>query len=271
MLFKRVFAFALVAILLLSVCIPAFAHTTLQVYLFDGEGSTSVGGELMGWKINETCHTNGTSFLFRFDSTTNGGFTSTQKTNIRNGLYLWVSSPFTFSETNNSTGVIVYSPSLSASTPVTLFMQHDSSGHITAWTMYVNPTYATTVRIAREFGHIIGLNNLTSTLNKNKIMYSGTDGTATAPHTQDKWGAKVITGYHSSHTWTYEYSTLSKHLKKCTKCGGYKTEGCTYNSSGYCTKCGHQQSVSGDGFFEPIEAILPSVEGHKRTPNHCII
>ena len=107
-------------------------------------------------------------------------------------------------------------------------------------------TYST---IVHELGHAVGLTDLYTLNNSNKIMYYTNNGrTATDPHTQDKWGVKVITGYHTSHTWSYVFyltnGGVNQHRRRCTSCKGIKynsVENCTYNASGVCTKCGTPQ------------------------------
>lgn len=60
----RIAASFLTAAILAAICIPVLAHGTLQVYLFDGQGSTAVGGESIGWSLDETRHLNTTSIKF---------------------------------------------------------------------------------------------------------------------------------------------------------------------------------------------------------------
>lgn len=45
---KKAIAFLVSVLIVSAVCLPALAHTTLQVNLFDGNGSSAVGTELIG-------------------------------------------------------------------------------------------------------------------------------------------------------------------------------------------------------------------------------
>ena len=239
----------------------------MQVYLFDGNGSAAVGTNDMGWIINETKHTNGTTIKYKFDDNTNGGFLSTQKSTISAGFALWNTSPINISQdTTNAVGTVINNPNLGSSVFALLVTSTNSSGHITSWNLQVNTSKTITgVKMAHEMGHIIGLRDLSTTSNKSKIMYQNDSRTATTPHAQDLWGAKIIMGNHASHTWTYVYHSVNKHRKLCTACGGYKTEACTPNANGYCTKCGHYVDISPDGNYDPTAALLPELEDGRRS------
>ena len=263
---RKILAAALTILILGTVCLPAMAHTTLQVYLLDGNGSTAVGKEDMGWIINETHHLGTTQIKFKFDDTTNGGFSSNQKSLIRSGFGLWNNSPLSVTESSSAIGTVIKDPNIGTSPGYNFIGVVDGDGHYTSWTLRINPAATLTAKIlARVLGHIIGLNYLTDSANKNKIMYKGSGTwTATAPHTQDMWGARVITGNHASHSWEYIYHSANKHRKTCSSCGGYKTEGCTPNANGYCTKCGHYVGISPDGIFEPTAALLPNTDEERK-------
>lgn len=146
----------------------------------------------------------------------------------------------------------------------------NSNGHLSSWNILINSSFPSSdfsgVTFAHEFGHAFGLKDLYDYSNRNKLMYGyESTRTATKPKACDLWGAKVITGNHTSHSWSYRYTSLDRHQKYCTSCGGYKTQGCTFNSSGNCTKCGHHQSASPDAFYVPFEAMIPPFVRRKMT------
>ena len=107
----------------------------------------------------------------------------------------------------------------------------------------------TKTTIAHEFGHVLGLTDLYSAANRNKVMYGIEENRiATQPSASDVWAAKVMTGKHSSHSWTggyqYVYSKggFNYHTTKCSTCNGgslARMVRCTYNySSNVCKFCG---------------------------------
>ena len=70
----------------------------------------------------------------------------------------------------------------------------------------MNRAYTITpTTIAHEFGHAIGLRDLYSSTNANKLMYGFENRTPSGPTLLDKWGAWVITGAHYSHTFGFKY------------------------------------------------------------------
>lgn len=84
----------------------------------------------------------------------------------------------------------------------------------------------TDVVIAHELGHVLGLNDLYSPTNADKLMYGYSTGTATGPTASDIKGMQVITGSHTTHTWGYKYYTTNTygqhvHAKYCTVCNGF--------------------------------------------------
>ena len=146
-------------------------------------------------------------------------------------------------------------------------IQTDSSGHYTSWKIMVNTRYSIEEEtLAHEFGHAIGLYDLYEAKNKDKIMYGYRVGrTATRPTTLDKWGAKVITGAHSSHTWKYKYHSFNSfgniHVRYCSSCQGLYNSSpnpapCTYNSSNVCTLCGIPKGVQPSSVVVPASAKL---------------
>ena len=99
---------------------------------------------------------------------------------------------------------------------------NDSNGDHVHWDIMLNELYKDSINrttIAHELGHVIGLADLYEASNINKLMYNAGDRTTSVPTTSDIWGAKIITGQHSTHTWTSDPYT--NHT--CTDCGGYGT------------------------------------------------
>ena len=97
----------------------------------------------------------------------------------------------------------------------------DSAGHFTYWEILINRNYSISkVTMAHEFGDVIGLKDLYSTSNIDKLMYCNEIRTSSSPQKADKNGAKVITGVHSSHTWSsYKYydsvKGANRHKREC--------------------------------------------------------
>lgn len=76
---------------------------------------------------------------------------------------------------------------------------HDSSGHLTKWSVRMNKTIMdkrsheqNRITMAHEFGHAIGLNDLEASYNRNKLMYGYSNRTASSPTSKDIEGAKQI-------------------------------------------------------------------------------
>ena len=190
-------------------------------------GRYYIGGEDFGWSIDESYHTNGTTVTYNFSST-DQYLTDTYKSYVINGASLWSGTVNIVNREfdNNGTGLI--STTYNDDTQVyARFYDYfaDSSGHLTSWKIEMNrakPLSATV--LAHEFGHAIGLNDLYDARNSGKLMYGVVGGTATAPTSSDIWGAKVITGVHTAHTWGYKYwksnAFGNMHIKYCTICNG---------------------------------------------------
>jgi len=256
--YKRLSAITLSILLLLSLTTPAFAHSTFQEgilsksYIGGSYNEYYIGGDDFGWSIDEGFHTNGTTLTYSFSSS-DSYLTSTYKSYVTNGASKW-SGTVTITNMTNGTGTGLIrtfnNPNTSAVAWFTNFSAN-SSGHLTSWVIEMNrsKTQSSTV-LAHEFGHAIGLNDLYARKSSNKLMYGYTSGTATGPTSSDKWGAKVITGVHSSHTWGYKYYSTNQignvHIKYCTSCNGLSlvTEQCTYDANNVCTKCGIPYGVA---------------------------
>ena len=141
-----------------AVCLPVLAHPNSVVSIFDNNGNSDVGSEEIGWRINETFHLNTTAITFKIDDTTNGGFTSSQKTAIKNGFAKWNNSPLSVTESSTASGTIVNDPNMDPNLFCQIIGTPNSYGHVSSWTMKLNTTYSITQKkVARELGHVIGL------------------------------------------------------------------------------------------------------------------
>jgi len=77
----------------------------------------------------------------------------------------------------------------------------DSKGHFTNWGIYLNKSNmifrtnaANDTTLAHEFGHAIGLRDLTASSNSNKLMYGyANTRTVSSPQSADITGAKEAT------------------------------------------------------------------------------
>lgn len=263
-----------VAVLVLHTGSHVFAHSSSQAGILaktsiEGYTGTYVGGEDVGWSIDEDYHTNGTTITYSFSST-DPYLTSTLKSYVTNGASKWSGTVNIVNKTDGTgTGKIktYYDPEDGA---VAAFRNYiaDSNGHLTYWEIQINRAYTqSAVVLAHEFGHVIGLNDLYEEKNSGKLMYGVTSGTATAPTALDKWGAKVITGVHTTHTWGYKYhstvSGVNKHIRYCTECNGLTliVRQCTYNANNVCTGCGTPRGAQpfSNGNGEATEHCAPEL------------
>ena len=270
---KRIIALSIFTALLLVVCLPVSAHSNLLGTTFDKttrDNKTYVGSEAIGWMIDESCHTNGQHFTYKCAA----GMSPSLINLIANGANKWGNNdPFKIEYDSTSIGTVMVSAQVIPNAWAEFCcISKDSSGHLTSWIIKLNSAKIsdiTSLIIAHEFGHVFGLNDLYSTSNNNKLMYYYHDPdnnipNVTGPTSKDKWGAKVITGYHTSHSWEYVYFSVNKHRHRCTSCGGFKTQACTPDANGYCTKCGHYFDYSGNGMLDPTAALLPNADEERR-------
>ena len=236
-------------VFVLSVDTNVFAHSSSQEGILlksynTGKEQSYIGGEAVGWFIDEAYHTNGTTITYRFDSS-DPYLTDTYKYYVRQGASKW-SGIATISERSDGTGLVktFYEPNTSTYAQCTAYIT-DNSGHFTYWEMQLNRTKTQNITIcAHEFGHTIGLKDLyNEALNKNKLMYGYNGRTVSSPTSSDIWGAKVISGQHTSHSWGYRFYDLTpsgnRHVKYCTSCNGMAViSSCTYNTNNICRICG---------------------------------
>lgn len=254
--FKFLLALCITMVFIFSISLPAFAHSTTQKgILMEGSNAVGsyIGSEIIGWGAHEFRHTNAASTSYMFDNT-DTYLIGTWREYVRQGAALWAGT-FTFTEmpagavgivkTGDTFDLIEFPNAVAGVGNFTT----NSSGHYTAWTFWLNRNYSSSFSskvMAHEFGHVIGLADLYADNNKDKLMYGKLAGwTATAPTTQDKNGARVITGQHVTHTWgNYVYfdtvNNNNRHIRWCSNCNGASPEQyCTYiGSSKNCAQCG---------------------------------
>ena len=206
-------------------------HSTYEGYY--------VGGESVGWSIDESYHTNGTTLTYSF-FTSDSYLNSTYKSYVTTGASRWSGTMTITNKTDGSgTGEISTYNDPNTNT-VAKFCEYyaNGSGHLTSWKIKMNRAKnVTSTTLAHEFGHAIGLNDLYDDQNVNKLMYGVSSRTVSSPTTSDKWGAKVITGVHTTHTWAYKYHSTTgtgqnRHVGYCTSCNGLSAtiSDCVYNS-----------------------------------------
>ena len=240
----RLFLILLSLSIMLSLPI-AYAHPPAQ------EGVVR-GGEDVGWSIDENCHTNGSTITYNFD-TTDPNIIEAYRSYVSFGASMW-SEVVTITKKTDGTAKGIISTSNSASSnlgtdDIARFAgTYDSNGHLTRWTIKLNLKYKSKFNsriMAHEFGHVIGLCDVRESKNSGKIMYGSYDSwTVNLLTDSDKWGARVITGNHSSHSFAYGFyrtdaNSANWHKYYCTACGGIKSTGkCTYGTNNRCKVCG---------------------------------
>lgn len=213
-------------------------------------GGYYIGGEEVGWSIDEGNHPYTNIVTYRF-APIDYYLTDADKQKVRTGASKW-SGTATISEVDgNGMGTVTtYNDANDSATAMCTNFNTDSNGHWGYFYLKINKAKTqTATTYAHEFGHALGLNDLYNSSNKNKLMYGQSDRTVSSPTSLDIWGAKVITGQHTSHTWKYKYydtiSSGNRHVKYCGSCNGYaQIANCSYNSSNVCRLCGRGASTS---------------------------
>ena len=276
---KFISGLLLVAGLVGALALSASAHSHSQKGIltqYQPSGGTAyqnqyyVGGESIGWGIDESYHLDGTSVTYRFDTNVN----ATLRSSVRRAGNSWNSAAgITFTEVDyddSSVGFITVDSSLpsgvdGAFQPLAVY---STTGHLTSWRILLRAG-STQSDVAHEMGHAIGLIDLFADSNANKLMYYNAGSSAQTPTEKDVWGAKVITGHHSTHNWAYEFdhmdgSGVNYHKKHCTECGGIGSsiDGCTYPESigtkpkprrRKCIYCGMWEGYATTGYDDPVE------------------
>lgn len=161
------------------------------------------GGEYVAWVYVSISHTNSNNLLYKFNES-DPYFSTSNNPNYRNfiiqGAALWTNySDITVSQSSSAVGeVLTYTSSSDGYNAKFYDQKADFSGHLTGWKIGMNRSNTpNAISMAHEFGHAIGLDDLSGLANTNKLMYGSASTTAIYPTAFDKWGAHVITGIHT--------------------------------------------------------------------------
>ena len=238
---------SLTLMFVVSTALVVNAHTTKQNNTLQsntitqyGDGVLYVGGESVGWSIAETRHA-GTASSGVMTMTYKWGTSNTAYRDCyRAGAKLWQScgNIVENSSSTNTLGNFYQPPTPAGGIPSAKFYDYavnSTTGHLTSWkislneylgSIYSKEKWATV--LAHEFGHAFGLNDLfredslvltNAIYNRNKLMFGYDDArTATKPTTADVNGFNVITGIHTTHS----FSSSSPSGTICTSCNGRK-------------------------------------------------
>lgn len=244
---KKRICIALMFCVLLSVfsCFSSSAHSVnqsaqLDTY-YDGYGFLCVGGESIGWGIDETVHLGGYNVVYRF-----GSLSSTYKTMFEQAIAHWenaTAAEFTEGTLFTASGTVKADTGISQIAIFDPIEVDDTTGHITEWEIRINTNMnPDVVDLMHEIGHIFGIVDLFSYSNRDKLMYAfDEDATATGLTQNDIKGFNVITGIHNSHTWKYTNAN-----RVCVVCDGVKTQSRNYKWTQY-TNATHKGTCSSTG------------------------
>lgn len=213
-----------------------------------------IGGEDVGWCAYEERHMNGTYMTYSFQYG-NAFLSDENEADTHTAASRWSGTVnFQYVEEDGTIKINMIKMEdedgeeevdvLAITTP----SGSSVNGHPQSWTItlnYYTRDIITPGVIAHEFGHVIGLKDLYESQNSNKLMYYRKTEATHSPTASDRWGAKVITGQHTSHTWGYKYhsTTISgsnRHVNYCTSCNGIgvAVATCIYNANNVCRVCG---------------------------------
>ncbi|MBQ2900326.1 MAG: snapalysin family zinc-dependent metalloprotease [Agathobacter sp.] len=188
---KRIKIIPVFSIILLFVFVsPVYAHTTSQIGVLEQTYHTNpnyqdyyVGGEEVGWSIDETLHTNGTSITYSF-AITDPYLETAYKVYAIEGASKW-NGIVNITNKLDGTGkgiIKTYNEENSGTVDRFRGAYTDANGHLTSWIIEMNRSYnVTSTTLAHEFGHVIGLNDLYASKNTNKLMYGYSSRSVSSP------------------------------------------------------------------------------------------
>ena len=228
-------------------------------------GQYFVGGESVGWSINENQHLASKGIVVTFKrSDLDKIFTEEfLESNdifklLEDAAKLW--SPYVSFQKVDDTAVAhgtvrgINDPSLYTFAAIDS-TSPDTDGHLSgkpSWVMVINVgKVIEKTTLAHEVGHVIGLNDLYQHRNYNRIMCGFEDmRLPLAPSYMDIKGAEVILGEHTTHpNRAYAYHGVSsgtkQHAIACTYCHGFIGNGtvipsltpCIYTNGNNCAVC----------------------------------
>lgn len=204
---------------------PAKQNNVLKSEYHSVYGGYYVGGESVGWSIDENNH-NGSPYLYYTWKSGDACLTAARKNNFIAAAAKWSPcgnisyDPSGGGNTYQAGKLGTFNPGPGSGTVAQFYgYSSDAQGHLYYWKIDMNWTKSYSNAdwaeiLAHEFGHAFGLNDLYNSSNSNKLMYGYTNGTATRPTATDIKGFNVITGKHTTHS----FNTSGV----CTGCGGLK-------------------------------------------------
>ena len=216
---ERILVIAIIGIMLIGGGVVASAHSPNHDTLVSG-------GERVGWSLGSS-HIGDFSGAYFYDSF-NTSLTSSLKSITNSGASMW-SSYKSFYQVGEHQGlgeIITENKVNNVIATFYCFNVDSSNNHFNGkWFIRINlhkiGVYTSTVA-AHEFGHAIGLDDLTSSSNNNKLMYYSNATSASGPTTADKMGAQIMMGTHT-HYWTIKRSiNPTQHVTSCNVCKGDK-------------------------------------------------
>ena len=245
---KKLSTFLVLAVMFAFSNVIVSAHSSSQKGILMENYHTEkskyyIGGEEVGWWLDEDNHPFTNIITYRF-APIDYYMTASDKQKVREGASRWSGTVSIYEVDTDGMGtVLTYTDANSSVVAQCANYKTDSNGHWGYFELRINKAKTQTeATYAHEFGHAIGLKDLYTSSNRNKLMYGVESRTVSNPTSIDKWGAKVITGQHTSHSWSYRYydtvANGNRHVKYCTSCNGFAAiASCIYNANNVCKFC----------------------------------